>query len=100
VVAVGLGAPANARADGDSAVRAALDRLGLTGSAAFDYYSSNHDIDDREHFPGLNLVLKQRLKLASGVRWVAEARVLAQQVGPEHEDATHARRGACVTPTR
>ncbi len=69
--------------------QAALDRLGLTGSFAFDYYSSNHDIDDREHFPGLNLVLKQRLKLAPGVRWVAEARVMAQQVGHEHEDATH-----------
>ncbi len=65
------------------------DRLGLSGSLALDYFSSNHDIDDREHFPGLNLVLKQRLTVASGVRWVAEARVLAQQVGHEHEDATH-----------
>jgi hypothetical protein len=77
--------PAAARAD----VAAALDRFGLSGSLALDYYSSNHDIDDRDHFPGLNLVLKHRLKLAAGVRWVAEGRVLAQQVGHEHEDATH-----------
>jgi len=76
-------------ASGESRARAALDRLGLTGSAAFDYYSSNHDIDDREHFPGLNLVVKQRLKLAADVRWVGELRVLAEQVGHEHEDATH-----------
>ncbi len=70
-------------------IRAALDRLGLSGSVALDYYSSNHDIDDRSHFVGLNLVLKQRLKLADDLRWVGEARVLAQQVGHEHEDATH-----------
>ena len=73
----------------ESRARAALDRLGLSGSLAFDYYSSNHDIDDRDNFPGLNLVLKHRLKLGSGIRWVAEARVLAEQVGHEHEDATH-----------
>jgi hypothetical protein len=72
-----------------SRARAALDRFGLSGSLAFDYYSSNHDIDEREHFPGVNFVLKQHLKVASGVRWVAEARVLAQQVFHEHEDATH-----------
>ena len=63
------GVPADDAADAagiESRARAALDRLGLTGSIAFDYYSSNHDIDDREHFPGLNLVLKQRLKLAPG----------------------------------
>lgn len=74
---------------GDRRARAALDRLGLSGSLAFDYYSSNHDIDDREHFLGVNLVVKQRLKLAEDVRWVGELRVLAQQVGHEHEDATH-----------
>ena len=66
-----------------------LDHLGLRGSLALDYYSSNHDIDDREHFPGVNLVLKQRLRVLEGVRWVGEARVLAEQVGHEHEDATH-----------
>jgi hypothetical protein len=33
--------------------------------------------------------VKQRFSLAEDVRWVAEARVLAQQVGHEHEDATH-----------
>jgi hypothetical protein len=77
--------PRAARAD----TTAALERLGLSGSVALDYFSSNHDIDDRDHFPGLNVVLKQRLTLASGVRWVAEARTLAQQVGHEHEDATH-----------
>src|SRR6185295_880361 len=81
-------APVVARAD-DGAVRAALDRLGLSGSVALDYYSSNHDIDDRSHFPGVNAVLKQRLKLGADTRWVAEARVLAEQVGHEHEDATH-----------
>jgi hypothetical protein len=70
-------------------VRAGLDRLGLGGSLAFDYFSSNHGIDDREHFPGVNLVLEQRLRLAENVRWVGEARVLAQQVGHEDEDASH-----------
>jgi hypothetical protein len=64
-------------------------RLGLSGSLALDYFSSNHALDDREHFPGLNLVLKQRLGVAAGVRWVAEARVLAQQVGHEDEEAPH-----------
>jgi hypothetical protein len=88
------GSAASAHADeGPSTVenrrRGALERAGLTGSIAFDYYSSNHDIDDRAHFPGLNVVLKQRLTIASGVRWVGEARVLAQQVGHEHEDAAH-----------
>ena len=68
---------------------AALERLGLSGSVALDYFTSDHDIDDRDNFPGLNLVLKHRLKLGSGMRWVAEARVLAEQVGHEHEDATH-----------
>ncbi len=37
----------------------------------------------------MNLVLKQRLRLLEGVRWVGEARVLAEQVGHEHEDASH-----------
>jgi hypothetical protein len=73
----------------ETRARAALDRLGLSGSLAFDYYSSNHDIDDRDNFPGLNLILKHRAKLAPGIRWFAEARVLAEQVGHEHEDATH-----------
>jgi len=102
LLGAGLGSLAIARADDaapaddaadtagiESRARATLDRLGLTGSFAFDYYSSNHDIDDRDHFPGLNLVLKHRMKLGDGVRWVAEARVLAEQVGHEHEDATH-----------
>lgn len=62
---------------------------GLSGSIALDYFSSNHGIDDREHFAGLNLVLKQRRTLAEGVRWVAEARVLAEQVGHEDDDASH-----------
>ena len=70
-------------------LRAGLERFGLSGSLAFDYYSSNHGIDDREHFLGTNLVLKQRLTVAEGVRWVGEARVLAQQVGHEDEDAPH-----------
>lgn len=34
--------------------------------------------------------MKHRLTLADGVRWVAEGRVLAQQVGHEDEDAPHA----------
>ncbi len=82
-------APVAEAPSADGRARAALDRLGLSGSVAFDYYSSNHDIDDREHFLGLNLVVKQRLKLAADVRWVGELRVLAEQVGHEHEDATH-----------
>jgi hypothetical protein len=57
---------------------------------ALDYFSSNHGIDDRRHFPGINLTLKQRHTLADGIRWVAEGRVLAQQVGHEDEDAPHA----------
>lgn len=61
---------------------------GLSGSVAGDYFSSNHNLDDRRHFPGLNLALKQRLRLPAGVRWVAEARVLAQQVGHDDDDAT------------
>ncbi len=73
-----------------SAARATLDRLGLSGSLAFDYYSSNHGIDDREHFPGVNLDLKQRLTIVEGVRWVAEARVLAEQIAHEDQDRTFA----------
>ena len=64
--------------------------LGLSGSVALDYFSSNHGIDDRRHFPGINLTVKQRQTLADGIRWVAEGRVLAQQVGHEDEDAPHA----------
>jgi hypothetical protein len=63
--------------------------LGLSGSIAADYFSSNHDLDDREHFPGVNLVVKQRVRMWDRVRWVAEARFLAQQVGHEEEDADH-----------
>ena len=66
-----------------------LAAAGLSGSVALDYFSSNHDIDDRRHFPGVNLVLKQRRTLAEGVRWVGEARILAQQLGHEDEDAPH-----------
>lgn len=87
VALTGMTAVVPGQAYADSA--AVLERLGLSGSVALDYYSSNHDIDDRDHFPGLNVVLKQRVKVAPGVRWVAEGRVLAQQVGHEHEDATH-----------
>ncbi len=76
-----------ARAEVDTA--ATLARLGLSGSVALDYFSSNHDLDDRRHFPGVNLVLKQRLHVADGLRWVAEARVLAEQVGHETPQATH-----------
>jgi hypothetical protein len=67
-----------------------LAALGLSGSVALDYFSSNHDIDDRRHFPGLNATLKHQWTIADGVRWVAEGRVLAQQVGHEDEDAPHA----------
>jgi hypothetical protein len=82
--------PALARAEDEgSAVRTGLERLGLSGSVAFDYFSSNHGIDDRRHFPGVNLDLKQRLTIAEGIRWVGELRVLAQQVGHEDEDAVH-----------
>ncbi|MEO6027424.1 MAG: hypothetical protein ABIR79_11210, partial [Candidatus Binatia bacterium] len=72
VVAEDLAPPDEAlsQTTGERRARAAFDRLGLSGSIAFDYYSSNHDIDDREHFLGLNLVVKQRLKLAEDVRWV------------------------------
>ena len=65
-------------------MRASLERFGLSGSLAFDYYSSDHAIDDLENFPGVNLVLKQRLTVLEGVRWVGELRVLAQQIG--HDD--------------
>ena len=77
----------------DSSARASensIATLGLSGSVALDYFSSNHDIDDRRHFPGINATLKHQWKLADGVRWVAEGRVLAQQVGHEDEDAPHA----------
>lgn len=67
-----------------------LAALGLSGSVSLDYFSSNHGIDDRHHFPGVNAVLKHRWTVTEGIRWVAEARVLAQQVGHEDEDATHA----------
>jgi len=63
--------------------------LGLSGALALDYFSSNHDLDDRHHFPGLNLTLEHRQRLARGLRWYGELRVLAQQVGHEHEDADH-----------
>ncbi|MCC6764187.1 MAG: hypothetical protein IT293_05940 [Deltaproteobacteria bacterium] len=66
-----------------------LDALGLSGSVGFAYYSSNHGIDDRENFPGLNLTVKQRGRADGGIRWFAESRILAQQVGHEDEDAPH-----------
>ncbi len=69
---------------------AGLAALGLSGSIGLDYFSSNHNIDDREHFPGLNVVLKQHGHVSNDFRWVIEARVLAQQVGHEDEDAPHA----------
>ncbi len=62
---------------------------GFSGSVSLQYFSSNHGIDDRRHFPGLHLILKQRQSLGDGVRWVAEGRVLADQVGHEDDDATH-----------
>ena len=68
----------------ESEERGALDRLGLRGSLAATYFSSNHDLDGRLNFPGLNAVLQQRVRLAPGIRWIAEGRVLAQQLG--HED--------------
>ncbi len=66
-----------------------LGTLGLSGSVALDYFSSNHGVDDREHFPGLNLVLEQRGRAEGGIRWVVESRVLVQQLGHEDEDAAH-----------
>ena len=63
-----------------------LARAGLSGTLALDYFSSDHDIDDEDHFGGVNLTLKQRLRLADGVRWVAEARFLAQQIGHQDHD--------------
>jgi hypothetical protein len=79
-------AAAGGWADDDASdVRA---RLGLSGSLTLDYFSSSHAINDRRHFGGVNLVLKQRLHVADGVRWVAEARVLAEQIG--HDDPNEA----------
>lgn len=66
-----------------------LEALGLSGSVALDYFSSNHGIDDRENFPGLNLVLKQGGRTDDGIRWFVESRALAQQVGHEDDDAYH-----------
>jgi hypothetical protein len=63
--------------------------LGMSGSVGLDYFSSDHGIDDREHFPGLNLTLKQRGRASEEIRWFVEARVLAQQVGHEDDDAPH-----------
>ena len=83
------GSPAVTPAESAATVRDRLAAAGLSGSIGLQYFSSNHDIDDREHFPGANLVLKQRLALTDGVRWIAEARVLAQQIGHEDEDASH-----------
>lgn len=62
---------------------------GVRGSVAATYFSSNHDVDDRAHFPGVNLTVRQRVRLGGDVRWVAEGRVLAQQVGHEEEAADH-----------
>lgn len=61
----------------------------MSGSVGLDYFSSDHGIDDREHFPGLNLTLKQRGRVSDGVRWFLETRVLAEQVGHEDDDAPH-----------
>ena len=63
-----------------------LAAAGLSGSIGLQYFSSNHRLDDEDHFPGANLVLKQRLSIAEGVRWVAEARVLAQEIGHDGDD--------------
>jgi hypothetical protein len=86
VLLVACGA-AGARAEDGAA--GALARLGLSGSLALDYFSSNHAIDDRQHFPGVNLDVKQRLHVAEGLRWVAEARILAEQIGHENPEASH-----------
>lgn len=79
----------NAGETSAQSAEAKLAALGLSGSVALDYFSSNHGIDDRRNFPGINATLKHRRTLADGVRWVAEGRVLAQQVGHEDEDAPH-----------
>jgi len=63
----------------------------VSGSVALDYFSSNHALDDRRNFPGVNLVLKQRLHVADGLRWVAEGRILAEQIGHDTPEATPAR---------
>jgi len=63
-----------------------LARAGLSGTLALDYFSSDHDIDDTNHFGGVNLTLKQRLQIADGVRWVAEGRFMAQQIGHDDHD--------------
>ncbi len=81
---LGLSPPAPALADPTW-----LEALGVSGSIGLDYYSSNHGIDDRENFPGVNLTIKQRGRADGGVRWFAESRILAQQVGHEDEDAPH-----------
>lgn len=63
-----------------------LARAGLSGSVALDYFSSDHNIDDLKNFPGINLDLKQRLHVAEGMRWIAETRVLAEQIGHDVRD--------------
>lgn len=71
----------DARAADWSSVDAARTSLGLSGSIAFDYFSSDHEIDDRANFFGVNLILKQYQDLAWGWSWKGEARLLAQQLG-------------------
>lgn len=66
-----------------------LDDLGLSGSVGLDYYSSDHGIDDRQHFPGVNLTVKHHGRAWDEVRWYLETRVLAEQVGHEDDDAPH-----------
>jgi hypothetical protein len=79
-------AHASAAQAAQETARKLLARAGLSGTLALDYFSSDHAIDDADHFGGVNLTLKQRLQLGEGVRWVGEARFMAQQIGHQDHD--------------
>ena len=54
----------------------------MSGSVALDYFSSNHALDDRRSFPGVNLVLKQKTAICDDICYAAKAK-------PEFRSAAH-----------
>lgn len=64
---------------------------GIHGSASFDYFSSDKWLNNNNHHPGLNLVLKSAPSYGEHVKLYGEARIMAQDLNhspvPDHFDA-------------
>ncbi len=63
---------------------------GIHGSASFDYFSSDKKLNNNNHHPGLNLVVKSAPSYGDHVRLYGEARIMAQDLNhspvPGHFD--------------